>query len=195
MAILDESVEPASLLDAPSKLQYFLDVLRPILSKTVVALVVIMIGFIAGKLIGKILQWFLRTAEVNMRWKDITGTNFRIEEITSGMMTGAIYFITVIMALNVLGFSEMIAKIISFGIISLIIISMILAGKDFIPNYVDGLRMYKRVRKNDMISVDNIKGKVEEITWTDIKMTTENGDTLYIPHSVFLKKGFKKREK
>ncbi len=194
MGILDESVEPNSILDAQSKGQYLLELLRPIVSKTLVALVVVLIGFIAGKLLGKTLQWFLRTMDINGRWREVTGTNFRVEQFLSGALSIGIYFITVVMALNVLGLSGLIAEVMSFGIICIILISMILATKDFVPNYINSFRIYKRIKPHDHIVVENVKGKVEELTWTDVKIVAENGDIFYIPNSVFLKKGFKKQK-
>ncbi|MBI5072271.1 mechanosensitive ion channel family protein [Candidatus Woesearchaeota archaeon] len=192
MGILDESVEPTSILDAQSKGQYLLDLVRPVLSKTVVALVVILIGFIAGKLVGKTLQWFLHAMDINGRWKELTGTSFRVEQFLSGVLSIGFYFMTIVMALNVLGLSGIIVEVMSLGIICIILISIVLATKDFIPNYIDGFRIYKRIRPHDMIVVETVKGKVEELTWTDVKVIAENGDTFYVPNNVFLKKGFKK---
>lgn len=190
--ILDETIEPASFLEAGSKTEYVTNLLRPILSKAVVAVVVLLVGFIIGKLAGKTVHWVLRTAEINKRWKELTGMSWRIESFISAMISGAIYFIVIVMALTVLGLSGIIAKIISFGLICLIFISLILALKDFIPNYIDGLRLYKRIKQKDTIIIENMKGQVEEVTWTDVKIAAENGDILYIPNSLFLKKGFKK---
>lgn len=190
--ILDETIEPASFLEAGSKTEYVTNLLRPILSKVVVAVVVLLVGFIIGKLAGKTVHWILRTAEINKRWKELTGMNWRIETFISALISGTIYFIVIVMALTVLGLSEIIAKIISFGMICLIFISLILALKDFIPNYIDGLRLYKRIKPKDIIVIENMKGRVEEVTWTDVKILAENGDILYIPNSLFLKKGFKK---
>lgn len=192
MGILDESVEPTSILDAQSTGQYLLDLVRPVLSKTVVALIVVLIGFIVGKLVGKTLQWFLHAMDINGRWKELTGTSFRVEQFLSGVLSIGFYFITIVMALNVLGLSGIITEVMSFGIISIILISIILATKDFIPNYMDSFRIYRRIHPHDIIVVDAVKGKVEELTWTDVKVVAENGDILYVPHSVFLKKGFKK---
>ncbi len=195
MGLLDESIEPQSFLEANSKGQYIFELIQPILSKVVVALIVLLVGFIIGKLIGKIVHWFLRTLEINAHWKKLTGMTMRVESFLSGITSGIIYFIVVVIALNVLGLSEVIAKVISFGLICLIFISIILAVKDFIPNYIDGLRLHKRIKVKETVLIENMKGVVEEITWTDVKIVAENGDILYIPHSLFLRKGFKKVNK
>lgn len=195
VGILDESVEPASFLEAQSKTQYLLDLLKPILSKIVVALIVLLIGFIVGKVIGKTLHWFLRAAELNKRWKELTGLDWRLESFLSSILSGMVYFIVIIVALNVMDLSQFLVKGVSFGIISIIFISIILGIKDFIPNYIDGIRLHKRLKVHDTVIIDEMKGAVDECTWTDIKITTEKGDILYIPNSLFLKKGFKKIKK
>src|SRR3989338_2011959 len=179
VSILDETIEPISFIEAPSKTEYVINLLKPIVSEIVVALIILLIGFIVAKLIGKTVHWILRTLDVNKYWKDINGMNGRVDAAVSGALTGTIYFIVIVMVLNVLGLSTIIAKILGFGIMIIILISLILAWKDFIPNYVDGLKLYKRL-------------KVKEVTWTDTKIVTEKGDHLYIPHSIFLKKGFRK---
>lgn len=190
--ILDETIEPTSFIEAPSKTEYIVNLIKPVVSEIIVALIVLLIGFIVGKLIGKTAHWVLRTVNINKYWKELTGINWRIDAAVSGILTGSVYFIVIIMVLNIVGLSAVIAKILGFGVMIIILISLLLAWKDFIPNYVDGLRLYKRLKVKDEISIEDMKGTVEEITWTDIKIVTENGDHVYIPHTIFLKKGFKK---
>ena len=192
VSILDETIEPTSFIEAPSKTEYIINLIKPIISKIIVALIILLIGFIVGKLLGKTAHWLLRTLDVNRYWKELTGMNWRIDAAVSGILSGIIYFIVIVMVLNVLGLSTIIAKILGFGIMIIIFISFILAWKDFIPNYIDGLRLYKRLKVKDDVIIEDIKGTVEEVTWTDTKIVTEKGDHLYIPHSTFLKKGFKK---
>ncbi len=192
VSILNETIEPISFMEAPSKTEYIINLIRPIVSEIIVALIILLIGFIVGKLLGKTAHWLLRTIDVNKYWKELTGMNWRIDAAVSGLLSGIIYFIVIVMVLNVLGLSAIIAKILGFGVMIIIFISFILAWKDFIPNYIDGLRLYKRLKVKDGVIVDDIKGTVEEVTWTDTKILTEKGDHLYIPHSTFLKKGFKK---
>ena len=192
VSILDETIKPSSFIEAPSKTEYIINLIKPVISEIIVALIILLIGFIVGKLIGKTAHWVLRTLDINKYWKELTGMNWRIDAAVSGILSGIIYFIVIVMVLNVLGLSTIIAKILGFGIMIIIFISFILAWKDFIPNYIDGLRLYKRLKVKDDVIIEDIKGTVEEVTWTDTKIVTEKGDHLYIPHSTFLKKGFKK---
>ena len=192
VSILDETIEPTSFIEAPSKTEYIIALIKPVVSEIIVALIILLIGFIVGKLLGKTVHWLLRTLDINRYWKELTGMNWRIDAAVSGILSGITYFIVIVMVLNVLGLSTIIAKILGFGIMIIIFISFILAWKDFIPNYIDGLRLYKRLKIKDDVIIDDIKGTVEEVTWTDTKIVTEKGDHLYIPHSTFLKKGFKK---
>lgn len=192
VSILDESVEPASFLEAPDKWEYLMELLRPIISKALVAVIIVMLGFILGKFIGKTVQWLLRLVDINRRWKGFTGINWRLEEIISGFISVVIYFIGIIMALNVLGLTASLAKIVSYGIISLIFISLFLAINDFLPNFISGFTIAKRLKQHDIVLLDSVKGKIADMTWTDVKIVADNGDILYIPHSLFLKKGFKR---
>ena len=192
VSILDETIEPTSFIEAPSKTEYIIALIKPVVSEIIVALIILLIGFIVGKLLGKTVHWLLRTLDINRYWKELTGMNWRIDAAVSGILSGITYFIVIVMVLNVLGLSTIIAKILGFGIMIIIFISFILAWKDFIPNYIDGLRLYKRLKVKDDVIIEDIKGTVEEVTWTDTKIVTEKGDHLYIPHSTFLKKGFKK---
>lgn len=192
MAILDESVAPVSILEAGNKGDYITNLLRPVLSKVVIALVVLIIGFIIGKLVGKTMYWILHSFQANKRWKELTGLNWRIEGFIGGICAGVVYFLVIIMSLTILGLSEFITKLLSFGVICVIFISVILAVKDFFLNYISGIRLQKRINVKERVIVDNIKGVVEEIGWSDVKIKQENGDILYVPHSLFLKSGFRK---
>ncbi len=190
--LLDESVGPGSFLEAEDKLTYLADLIRPIISKILIAVIVLLIGFIVGKLAGKTLQWVLRTFEVNRRCRELLGLQWRLEQFLSSFLAGSIYFIVVIMALTVLGLSKIIALLLSVSVIVLIVSTILLSIKDFVPNYVDGFRLRKRLHENDTVSIEETTGQVKEMTWTDVKVVAQNRDVLYIPNSLFLKKGFKK---
>ncbi len=190
--ILDETVQASSILEAENKGTYLLDLLRPVISKVLVAVIILLIGFIIGKLLGKILQWLLRTLRLNKRFQATTGLQWRLEQSCSELLSIVTYFIVMITALTVLGLAPLIVTILSIGIIIFIFILIILSIKDFVPNYVDGFRVRQRLSEGDKVIIENITGRVEDMTWTDIKIQAKNGDNLYIPNSLFLKKGFKK---
>jgi small-conductance mechanosensitive channel len=190
--ILDESIGATSILEVENKGAYLLELLKPIVSKILVAIIVLLIGFIVGRLAGNILQWVLATLKVNKRIRQALGLQWRAEQLLSGLLSGAIYFVVIIMALTVLGLSQLIVTIFSVGVILLIFALLMLSIKDFVPNYVDGYRVRQRLTEGDKIIIDNTSGRVQDMTWTDIKVLTKNGDVLYIPNRLFLKKGFKK---
>ena len=55
-----------------------------------------------------------------------------------------IYFIAIIMALNQVGLTSAILNMLSGAVILLILISMILAIKDFVPNMVAGIFIFQK---------------------------------------------------
>jgi small-conductance mechanosensitive channel len=190
--LLEESVGPGSFLEAEDKVTYLVDLIRPVISKILVAVIVLLVGFIVGKLAGKTLQWLLRALELNRRCRELLGLQWRVEQFLSGLLAGAIYFIVIIMALTVLGLSKIIALLLSVSVIVLIVSTILLSIKDFVPNYVDGFRLRKRLHEGDTVVIDETTGNIKEMTWTDVKIVAQTGDVLYIPNSLFLKKGFKK---
>ncbi len=189
---LDESVGPGSFLEAEDKVTYLVDLIRPIISKILIAVIVLLVGFIVGKLAGKTFQWLLRALELNRRCRELLGLQWRVEQFLSGILAGSIYFIVVIMALTVLGLSKIIALLLSVSVIVLIVSTILLSIKDFVPNYVYGFRLRKRLQEGNTVIIDEITGHIKEMTWTDVKIVTQTEDVLYIPNSLFLKKGFKK---
>jgi small-conductance mechanosensitive channel len=190
--ILNDTVEIISILEAENKVVYLVELLKPVFSKVLVAVILLFIGLIVAKFLSKMVQWFLRTVKLNKRFRAATGIQWRLEQFFSSITAIAMYFIVIVMALTVLGLAPLIVTILSVGIILLIFALLILSIKDFVPNYVDGFRVRQRLHEGDKIVIDDISGRVQDMTWTDMKIIAKNGDILYIPNSLFLKKGFKK---
>ena len=66
---------------------------------------------------------------------------------------------------------------------------MILAVKDFIPNFVAGLTLYQKrnIKPGEKILVNNIEGEILNISLLETKVRTRNGDIVYIPNSILTK--------
>ena len=101
------------------------------------------------------------------------------------------------MALNQMGLTSLILNMLSGSVILLILISIILAIKDFVPNMVAGIFIFQKeiIRKGDVISFDKIKAKVLETTLIETKLESKSKDTIYIPNSVLIKKEITKLKK
>jgi small-conductance mechanosensitive channel len=178
------------------------DLFEGFFAKIVVALVILLVGFILGKFVGKVVKKLMSEIEINNILGSATGVNIRIEEIISGFLTYFIYFLTIITALNQLGLTTTILNMLSAAVIVIIIISVFLALKDFIPNAFSGFFIFRNafLKEGDWIKFKGIEGKITQINLLETKVETKNRDILFIPNSALtktevVKMEFKKRAK
>lgn len=164
--------------------------LSGIFTKLVVAVIIVLIGLVAGKLLGKLIHKLLHEVELNKLIKKSAGIKISAEEIISSFVTYFIYFIFIVMALNQLGLTTVVLHMISGAILLLIIISIMLSIKDFMPNMFAGFFIHQKgfIKEGDIIKVDNTTGKVIHINLVETKIETKQGDIVYIPNSLLTKK-------
>lgn len=164
-------------------------VLSQFLNKIVVAIVILIIGFVVGRVFGKLIAKLLHEIELN-RLIAKRGIKISLEEIISNGLTYLIYFISLIMALNHLGLAATVLYFIYAAILVLLIISIFLAIKDFMPNVIAGFVLFQKgtIKKGDTIIVDTVKGKVKHLGLVETEIRTKEGDTIYIPNSLLMKK-------
>lgn len=168
-----------------------------IISKFVVATIILLIGFIFGKLIGKLFLSILKEMKIDKAVKKAVGINIPIEDILSSFLTYFIYFVTIIMALNQMGLTTDILNIISAAIMIVIILSIFLGIKDFIPNAISGIIIHNKgfLKKGDNIKIDNLEGKIININLIETKIETKEGDIISIPNLNLTKNKVIKRKK
>ena len=173
------------------------NLLSGIFTKLVVAVIIVLIGLVAGKLLGKLIHKLLHEIELNRIIKKAAGIKVSAEEIISSFVTYFIYFIFIVMALNQLGLTTVVLHMISGAILIIIIISIMLSIKDFMPNMFAGFFIHQKrfIKEGDIIQVDNTKGKVVHINLVETKIETKKGDIIYIPNSLLTKKTVVKLKK
>ena len=159
------------------------------LSKFVVAVVVLFVGFILGKLAGRLVYKFLHSFDINENLKKLTGVKVQVEEILEIFTTYFIYFITIVTVLQQVGIATTILHMIAAGVLIIIILSTFLGIKDFIPNAIAGFFVQKKklVRIGETIKVKGMQGKIVGISLVETKMETKQGDIIFIPNSVLTK--------
>lgn len=185
--------QATTIITADNKLLYIQELLQPIFSKILVAIITLLIGFTIGKFVTRISQRFFAELEINNLIRRFFDRKLRVEEFLSSMIGIAIYVITVLTVLEILGLSAIVMRILTVSVLVLIITLAILTIKDFLPNLIAGFTLQRKehVDKGSIIEIENCKGRVKEMTWNDVEIETEQGDTLHIPNSLFIKKTFK----
>jgi small-conductance mechanosensitive channel len=167
-----------------------------LLNRLIIAAIILLVGFIAGRLLGNLLRRLLREVGLDNVIKT-AGIKISLERLFSGIVTYGIYIVAVIMALNTLKLDALVLDIIAAAVILVIAASVLLAVKDFIPNFLAGIRIGRKgmLKEGDHVVIDGIDAKVLKKDLTDIKLQSKKGDVIFVPNSVFIKKKFVRRKR
>ena len=167
------------------------------LTKIVVALIILLLGFIIGRILGKVVQRLLHEIETDKVIKSTTKIRTSIEDLIGRFVSYFIYFVTIIMALSQLGLSTTVLHIITAAVILIIVISIVLAVKDFIPNMIAGFIIYEKrlFKKGEFIKVGTTEGKVIHVSLIDTRIETKSKDVVYLPNSIIVRTGVTKLRK
>ena len=165
------------------------------LDKFVIAIIILLIGFIIARIVGRLTKKILSELEVDYILKKAAGVKFSLEKTVSRSLEYFIYFLAVVLTLNQLGVTTTVLHLIAGAIILIIAVSFILAVKDFIPNLIAGFMIYqrKRFKPGDRIKVGEVEGKIKSITLLETRIITKSGDTILIPNSTLTKGVVKKK--
>ncbi|MBN2881182.1 mechanosensitive ion channel [Candidatus Woesearchaeota archaeon] len=163
--------------------------LSNIMTKFLVGTLIILIGFIVGKLLGKIIEKILAELELNKIVKKISGVSISLEHIISSFTSYFIFFLSIIMALNQIGITTDVLNILSAAVMILIVLSVFLGIKDFVPNFIAGLHISQKemFKVGDTIKFKEIRGKVVQINLVDTVVSTQSDDLIYIPNLNLIK--------
>ncbi|HLC74386.1 MAG TPA: mechanosensitive ion channel domain-containing protein [Candidatus Nanoarchaeia archaeon] len=159
-----------------------------ILSKLIIALLILLVGFIIGRIVGRVVGRLLHEIELdNILSK--AGFKMPLEHTLATLLSYLIYFIAVVMTLNQLGLTTVALYIIVGGAVVLIIIATALGIKDFIPNIIAGIFIYRKgfIHEGQRIIIKNIEGKVSKISIIETELETKSGDRIFVPNSLIVK--------
>ncbi len=176
---------------------YVIKILESVVNKVVVAIIILLIGLILGRLLGNIVQKFLHELSLDKLFKKTTGVSTPIEDIAGYGVRYLIYFVFLIMALNQLGLTSPVLNMVSGAVFVIIIISIFLGIKDFIPNFIAGLSIYRRkfIAEGDIIRVKGMEGKIISINLVETRIKTKKRDIISIPNLLLTKNELIKRAK
>lgn len=153
-----------------------------------IALIILLIGFVIGKLAGRVVTKFLHEFDLNNILKT-AGIKRPLEGLIGSLVSYLIYFAAIIMALNKLNVTSWVLYIILITVIVVIVISFLLSVKDFLPNFFAGLFIYRHgiIKEGDNIKVNETSGKVTHISMVETQLETKEGDIVFIPNSLLTK--------
>ena len=114
------------------------------------AIVIVLIGFIIGKILGRISFKILNELELDYFARKLFKQKIKLTKILSSIITSITYIITLVIALRITGLINITLYFLGGIILVIFILSLILGIKDIIPNAIAGHLMLKgKVIKKD----------------------------------------------
>ncbi len=167
----------------------FLMIFDRYLSNFTAALLILFIGFIIARLVERILNKIASELELNMLFSKATSYYLDLENMISKVIAGIIYIITILLVLNQLDLTYTLFYIIGIFLVAVIVISFVLAAKDFLPNAVAGLKIGKsgKVKEGRLISLKSVQGTVQKIGLLETKVLSKSKDIIHIPNVLIAK--------
>jgi small-conductance mechanosensitive channel len=152
------------------------------------AVMILLGGFILGKLLEKFLYKILKEVELNKTLKD-AGIKINADKILSTIASYLVYLMSFLASLEQLGLANTVITVLSMLIILVFLISFYLGVRDFIPNFSAGFYLFSRdsIKEGDNVEIDNIKGELIGFDLLQVRIKTKSGDIIHIPNSTAVK--------
>lgn len=158
-----------------------------LLTNIVFALIILLIGFAVGKLIGIILFKFLSGLEFDKGLKVIYRSKLHASKTISTLVSWLIYILSVILAfisLNILG----IAFLVVLYFIAILLSGTFILGTIFaLPNLIQGFKNKKKYKIGQKIEVENIKGTITKIGYINTFIKSREEKLFVVPNKKFKK--------
>ncbi|OIO65972.1 hypothetical protein COY28_05695 [Candidatus Woesearchaeota archaeon CG_4_10_14_0_2_um_filter_57_5] len=154
----------------------------------VLSVIILLVGFILAKIIGRSVQRILFELDFDKGLSRI-GFGMPMEPIIGNIITYLGYFASVILALNQLKVTTAVLYSIGTLVVAVLVLSILLAIKDYVPNFFAGLLLGSRkfVTIGDRIRLRGIEGIVEQRTMTEVILRTSGDDLISIPNAHLLR--------
>lgn len=170
------------------------------LNVVVIALAILLGGFIIGKVIESIMRASLSRIGFDDRLARMFGARRNYARATRRTVVRLIYLAAVLLALDRLSLMRPVLIVTLCLAVVVVIISLVLAGLDVIPNIAAraDLRGKGIVVGDDVVYADQngvVHGTIIDMTLTDIRIRRANGDIFFIPNSAFLNRSVTKKRK
>ena len=149
------------------------------------AFLILILGLVIANIATNILRKVLREAEINKITEKQLKLKIPLENYIVYLVKYIIYAATFIFLLNQLGIPTFVLKVIFIIVLAIIIVFVVLAFKDWIPNIVSGFYIYKtqKIKTGNTILINGVQGRIKKITLIETIVLTKNKEEIHIPNS------------
>lgn len=151
------------------------------LMKLMAAVVLVLIGFIIGKITGRIVTLLFIEYDAARIFRRFGGT--KVAFFLGGFTSYTIYFFTILIILNQFGIRAFTGSILAFLIILVVLASVVLGTRDFFENLLAHFTQKSQFRKGDVVVFSGIKGRVVQSDLVKIKVVSSSGDVFILPNA------------
>ena len=152
--------------------------------KILSAFLIAVFGIIVAQIASNITKRLLKGMEINKVLEEQLKVKWQLEKYLAYITRYLIYFLTIIIVLNIMGIPTRVLKIVFIIILIIIVLFVVLAFRDWLPNIVSGFYILrtKKIKKGDNISSKSIKGKVIKVNLLETQIETNNNEVISIPN-------------
>ena len=167
------------------------------LSRFVVAGVILLLGFLAARLVKNILVKILKETNTNKVWNKGFGLKIPMEQLIPRIFYYSVIIASFIIAFNQIGLNKaMLYLIIALAFIVLMSLIALIFKELMINIFASIFTSQKKIiKKGDDIEINKIVGNVIEISLMEIKLKTIDNEMVHVPMSLLLKEKIKKLNK
>jgi small-conductance mechanosensitive channel len=154
--------------------------------KIITAILILLIGFVAGKLAGLLINKLL---SVNNNGKRKKATISSLAKGLSSFVSLCIYVATVIFALQKVDILRITLRVIFIILVIFVAGAAFFALFRFLTNLIFGLNIIasKKFEIGDNVKIKKIEGKIEKIGLAYTQVRTLKGDLFVFPNKMFYK--------
>jgi small-conductance mechanosensitive channel len=150
----------------------------------ILAVLVLLVGLVIGRIAGRFVYKILKELEIDRFLRQSGIKNIELEVFFGKLVSYLIYFVAFLISLDQLGIRVFVLYFIAIVILILVLLSVFLYVKDFIPNILSGFYIWRHnlFGSGKNFSVNGIEGRVSS-GFLDTRLRTRSGDLVVIPNS------------
>lgn len=156
--------------------------LNDILVKLIVFITIILIGLVISKVVFNLVRKFVKEFELTMVLKK-ADIKFNPNNFLPSMSRYLILILTIIIALNSVGITKTVMKIIFIILVIILIVYALISIRELIPNIYHGLRIKNKYKVGDKLKYKSIEGKIIKMNLVELQVKTKK-EVIYIPYKL-----------
>ena len=155
-----------------------------------IVLLILFGGFIVGKLVEKLALLLIRNS--SFRRIKIFSISFNTEKIIPKIISYIIYAAAIFFSIMYAGLLNIVLGVIIIIFVIAVIYSFFSTAKEIFPNIIASIKIRRdpNFKSKKKVEIDNVVGEIAEINFSEVRVTTEQGDEIHIPCRLFLNKKY-----